>query len=75
MTSCSTTTTSAATTPLSATRAPVSSSPICAPPTGVYVEGRRIRGSVALADHDRIRICHHEFDFEIEPETDSSELG
>jgi SARP family transcriptional regulator, regulator of embCAB operon len=34
---------------------------------GVYVGGRRIRGSVALADGDRIRICHHEFVFEIEP--------
>jgi DNA-binding SARP family transcriptional activator len=34
---------------------------------GVYVRDRRIRGSVALADGDRIRICHHEFVFEIEP--------
>ena len=34
---------------------------------GVYVGGRRIRGSVALADRDRIRICDHEFVFEIEP--------
>ena len=34
---------------------------------GVYVRGRRIRGSVALADRDRIRICQHEFVFEIEP--------
>jgi DNA-binding SARP family transcriptional activator len=34
---------------------------------GVYVHDRRIRGSVALADGDRIRICHHEFVFEIEP--------
>jgi DNA-binding SARP family transcriptional activator len=34
---------------------------------GVYVQGRRIRGSVALADTDRIRICDHEFVFEIEP--------
>ena len=34
---------------------------------GVYVQDRRIRGSVALADGDRIRICHHEFVFEIEP--------
>jgi SARP family transcriptional regulator, regulator of embCAB operon len=33
---------------------------------GVYVEGRRIRGSVALADGDQIRICQHEFVFEIE---------
>jgi pSer/pThr/pTyr-binding forkhead associated (FHA) protein len=32
---------------------------------GVYVEGRRIRGSVALADGDRIRICHLEFVFEV----------
>jgi DNA-binding SARP family transcriptional activator len=34
---------------------------------GVYVQGRRIRGSAALADHDRIRICHLEFVFELEP--------
>jgi DNA-binding SARP family transcriptional activator len=34
---------------------------------GVYVQDRRIRGSVPLADGDRIRICHHEFVFEIEP--------
>jgi pSer/pThr/pTyr-binding forkhead associated (FHA) protein len=34
---------------------------------GVYVQGRRIRGSVALADCDRIRICDHEFVFEIQP--------
>ncbi len=34
---------------------------------GVSVQGRRIRGSVALADRDRIRICDHEFVFEIEP--------
>jgi SARP family transcriptional regulator, regulator of embCAB operon len=33
---------------------------------GVYVQGRRIRGSVPLADRDRIRICGHEFVFEIE---------
>ena len=33
---------------------------------GVYVRGRRIRGSVALADGDQIRICDHEFVFEIE---------
>jgi SARP family transcriptional regulator, regulator of embCAB operon len=42
---------------------------------GVYVQGRRIRGSVVLAECDRIRICHHEFVFEIPPETDSGELG
>jgi pSer/pThr/pTyr-binding forkhead associated (FHA) protein len=34
---------------------------------GVYVQDRRIRGSVALADSDRIRICQHEFVFELEP--------
>jgi pSer/pThr/pTyr-binding forkhead associated (FHA) protein len=34
---------------------------------GVYVQDGRIRGSVALADRDRIRICQHEFVFEIEP--------
>jgi DNA-binding SARP family transcriptional activator len=33
---------------------------------GVYVQGRRIRGSVALADRDQIRICRHEFVFELE---------
>jgi DNA-binding SARP family transcriptional activator len=33
---------------------------------GVHVGGRRIRGSVALADRDRIRICRHEFVFELE---------
>jgi DNA-binding SARP family transcriptional activator len=32
---------------------------------GVYVQGRRIRGSVVLADRDQIRICDHEFVFEI----------
>ena len=42
---------------------------------GVFVQGRRIRGSVALADGDRIRICDQEFVFEIEPETDTSGLG
>jgi DNA-binding SARP family transcriptional activator len=34
---------------------------------GVYVTGRRIRGSVALGDGDRIGICDHEFVFESEP--------
>jgi DNA-binding SARP family transcriptional activator len=34
---------------------------------GVHVQDRRIRGSVALTDRDRIRICHHEFVFELEP--------
>jgi SARP family transcriptional regulator, regulator of embCAB operon len=34
---------------------------------GVYVGDRRIRGSAALADGDRVRICRHEFVFEIEP--------
>jgi pSer/pThr/pTyr-binding forkhead associated (FHA) protein len=34
---------------------------------GVYVQDRRIGGSVALAGGDRIRIYHHEFVFEIEP--------
>ncbi|MGK2865751.1 MAG: BTAD domain-containing putative transcriptional regulator [Mycobacterium sp.] len=32
---------------------------------GVYVNGSRARGSVMLADGDRIRICDHEFVFEI----------
>jgi pSer/pThr/pTyr-binding forkhead associated (FHA) protein len=31
---------------------------------GVYVDGRRIRGTVVLGDGDRVRICHHEFVFE-----------
>jgi hypothetical protein len=34
---------------------------------GVFVHGRRIRGSVVLADGDPIRICQHEFLFEIAP--------
>jgi DNA-binding SARP family transcriptional activator len=34
---------------------------------GVYVQDRRIRGSVPLSDGDRIRICEHEFVFELEP--------
>src|SRR3954447_9596273 len=33
---------------------------------GVYVQDRRIRGSVPLSDGDRIRICQHEFVFEID---------
>lgn len=32
---------------------------------GVYVQGRRIRGSVVLADGDQIRICQHDFVFEM----------
>jgi hypothetical protein len=36
---------------------------------------RRIRGSVALADRDRIRICHHEFVFELSTEPDGSEIS
>jgi DNA-binding SARP family transcriptional activator len=35
---------------------------------GVDVAGERIRGSVTLADGDRIRIGRHEFTFEIQPE-------
>ena len=42
---------------------------------GVHVQDRRIRGSVALADRDHIRICHHEFVFELSTETDGSEVG
>jgi DNA-binding SARP family transcriptional activator len=42
---------------------------------GVHVQDRRIRGSVALADRDRIRICHHEFVFELSTEPDGSEIG
>jgi SARP family transcriptional regulator, regulator of embCAB operon len=33
---------------------------------GVYVGDRRIRGTVVLTDGDRVRICSHEFVFEIE---------
>jgi SARP family transcriptional regulator, regulator of embCAB operon len=32
---------------------------------GVYLAGKRIRGSATLADSDRIRISDHEFTFEI----------
>jgi DNA-binding SARP family transcriptional activator len=32
---------------------------------GIHVQGRRIRGSVALADGDQIRICRHKFVFQI----------
>ena len=34
---------------------------------GVDVRGERIRGTATLSDGDRIRICAHEFTFEIEP--------
>ncbi len=34
---------------------------------GVNVGGKRIRGTATLADGDRIRICDHEFTFEIAP--------
>lgn len=34
---------------------------------GVYVDGSRVRGSVMLADGDLLRICDHEFVFEIVP--------
>ena len=34
---------------------------------GVDVRGERIRGTATLADGDQIRICDHEFTFEIEP--------
>jgi pSer/pThr/pTyr-binding forkhead associated (FHA) protein len=33
--------------------------------TGVHVRDQRLRGTVALGNGDRIRICHHEFTFEI----------
>jgi SARP family transcriptional regulator, regulator of embCAB operon len=35
---------------------------------GVDVGGQRIRGTATLADGDRIRICDHEFTFEIAPQ-------
>jgi SARP family transcriptional regulator, regulator of embCAB operon len=34
---------------------------------GVHVAGRRIRTSATLADGDRIRICGHEFTFNVTP--------
>lgn len=34
---------------------------------GVEVRGERIRASVTLHDGDRIRICNHEFVFEVQP--------
>jgi pSer/pThr/pTyr-binding forkhead associated (FHA) protein len=34
---------------------------------GVEVRGERIRASVTLDDGDRIRICDHEFVFEVQP--------
>ena len=34
---------------------------------GVEVQHRRIRGGATLADGDSIRICRHEFTFEIQP--------
>jgi pSer/pThr/pTyr-binding forkhead associated (FHA) protein len=34
---------------------------------GVDVANERIRGTATLADGDRIRICDHEFTFEIAP--------
>jgi SARP family transcriptional regulator, regulator of embCAB operon len=33
---------------------------------GVHVGGERIRTSVTLADGDRIRVCDHEFVFEMQ---------
>jgi pSer/pThr/pTyr-binding forkhead associated (FHA) protein len=32
---------------------------------GVYVADQRVRGSASLVNGDRIRICDHEFTFEI----------
>ena len=37
---------------------------------GVHVGGERIRGTATLADGDRIRICDHEFTFEIDAARD-----
>jgi SARP family transcriptional regulator, regulator of embCAB operon len=34
---------------------------------GVYVDDQRVRGSTSLLNGDRIRICDHEFTFEIHP--------
>lgn len=36
---------------------------------GIEVRGERIRGTATLGDGDQIRICDHEFTFEIEPRT------
>ena len=38
---------------------------------GVDVRGERIRASVTLADGDRIRICDHDFTFEIQARKDA----
>lgn len=56
---------SAATTPWSATRVLSSVITDLRSANGVVVQGRRIRGSVALAERDRIRIGQHGFVFEI----------
>jgi DNA-binding SARP family transcriptional activator len=34
---------------------------------GVHVQGRRLRPTASLADGDHVRICGHEFTFEIQP--------
>lgn len=34
---------------------------------GVYVSGERVRGSASLAHGDRVRICDHDYTFEIHP--------
>jgi SARP family transcriptional regulator, regulator of embCAB operon len=34
---------------------------------GVHVQRQRIRTSATLADGDHIRICDHDFTFEIQP--------
>ena len=70
-TSCSTTPTSAATTPSSSTPAPASSSPICGRPTASTSSGERIRGTATLQDGDAVRVCDHEFTFEVRPQTPS----
>ena len=40
---------------------------------GVDVRGERIRGTATLADGDQIRICDHEFTFEIKPQRPRSD--
>jgi pSer/pThr/pTyr-binding forkhead associated (FHA) protein len=38
---------------------------------GVDVQGERIRGTATLQDGDSVRICDHEFTFEVRPQSES----
>ena len=42
---------------------------------GVYVANQRVRGSATLVHGDRIRICDHEFTFEIHPRDEHSRVA